>query len=166
MKTRAELNMVPTRTIFEQEVNGITRKLQANAAYDLKAEGFGIHGVELVVVVERKPVAIELLWMTGWHLPKVREGLDTLSTKHYEFSGIGSVSYHSPIPLYEGQSLRASNCQVTGGKCYSDSSFLASGEIFDQFVADPDSLWKELERRLVEQEKEIEKERKEMRSQG
>ncbi|MDP9184106.1 MAG: hypothetical protein M3O29_00365 [Actinomycetota bacterium] len=73
--------------------------------------------------------AIEL-WRTpeagvaNWH-----------QTGHY-----GGVEVHSPVPLYDGQTLVPGQCEwVRGGKCYTDGSSLAFDE-FERDFGSPDYL--------------------------
>lgn len=126
----------------------ILRTLEARVAYDKKAEGFGVHGMELIFAVQRNNIRIDVLWMTGWMLPPNRD------YRPLSFNGLGQINWHLPIRTAEYQHERK-DCEYLNGPCYSSSGGLIAGELFDKFVANPETLWSELERYLTEFEAEV-----------
>lgn len=63
-----------------------------------------------------------------------------------------NVGYHSPNPMYEGQSSVADSCKYLGGKpCYYEGSGLAAEDYFDTLVRyGGDAVWELLENRYHE----------------
>lgn len=147
-----DLGLKRVKLLSETTSEGIERTLWMSNAFDLRVtpsgKNYGIHGAELTFMVQRGNCGIEWRLMTPFHLPHVRRELET---KHrvqwHEFDGLGDISYHSPVPSYEGQTGRE-DCDITGGVCYSDGTSLGSCELFDKAVADPEVVWKDLEERL------------------
>lgn len=56
------------------------------------------------------------------------------------------LGYHSPVPMYEGQTKR-DDCQyLPGGTCYYDGSSLAAESVFNILVEQgSEGVWKHLE---------------------
>lgn len=153
---------IPTRTLLTQSMpDGSIRKLVARAAYDLRpapdGHDYGIHGVELEFEITRGKVGVYCLWMTPFFRKETRAKIEAtpgLGMRRWEFDGLGAFGYHSPARLNEWEEPQK-GCEITGGDCYGSSSASYSGAVFDKFVADPEELWIELERKLVEVEREI-----------
>lgn len=155
--------------LIEQTMpSGITRSVQLRPAYDTLVDGpngsrGGIHNAEIAFIVSRGQVAVEWSFSTGWYLRQTRERAPRAAMRAsgatYQQSpapeGIGAITLHSPTPLYEGQEPSYDQCEYTKGPCYGGGAFLASTEVFDLVVQDPEKLWPELERRLEEIEKRV-----------
>ena len=62
------------------------------------------------------------------------------------------VGYHSPTPLYEGQTVCSDHCEYLDGKpCYYDGSGLFAEEVYQKLVeGGSDEVWKILEERYME----------------
>lgn len=144
--------------------DGITREVSLCPAYHKSSPNISIHDAEWVFAVQRGKVKVEWAFSTGWYIRETRESppnpamarigstYDTIRAPN----GLGSISYHSPKPLYEGQSLSSDKYEVTGGDCYSDSGYIASGDLFDEAVANPKAIWLSLEKKLEDIEQKIE----------
>ena len=93
---------------------------------------------------------------TDWFLPSdqraQRQGNYERASRYDEIQPSGwDIGYHSPKPMYEGQSPMDS-CTVLDGDCYYDGSSLQADEMIPQFLAGgTDWLWPELERRYHEE---------------
>lgn len=111
---------------------------------------YGIHGVELSMVLKGELGAISFLLFTNWHLPHVAEGLekkvphDSIMYKPLP----ADISYHSPKPLYEYQEAASENpCKYIGVPCYCDGSTLNAQHYFNVLVAQGDEcFWQEMEK--------------------
>lgn len=141
--------------------SGITRRLDARAAFDLRdsnpAKNYGIGSLDLWFVVKRANVAVTWRLFTGWYLEKNRD-----RPARYP-DGLGSIDYHSPVPLYVDQTPQR-DCEYTGGDCYCDGSSLESNTLFNKWLEDPEYVWVELEEWLERTEKRIADERENARA--
>jgi hypothetical protein len=122
-------------------------------------KNYGIHGVDLRMVLKGDKGAVQFLLYTNWMLPHVEEELDTKllvesrqgKLNKYSFSTIHPMSadlgYHSPISQYEGQSIMSESCNCLDGKpCYYDGSGLDAERIYDVLLKEgSDGVWRELE---------------------
>lgn len=129
-------------------------------AYDRRhtdpSKNYGVHGVDLRMVLKGPAGAVQFVVYTNWHLPHVQAEFDARHT-----SGWGThtfchplpadVGYHSPVPQYEGQDAMDRECEYTGGVCYYDGSGLQAEEMFNLLVREgSDAVWADLERRYHE----------------
>jgi hypothetical protein len=122
-------------------------------------KNYGIHGVELVMVLKGELGAVQFVLYTNWNLPHVTEELiekrlqkalppSTLSI--YDFTLFtpqpADLGYHSLIPKYEEQ-VKRDNCPYLDGKpCYYNGSGLNAQRIYDILLySGSDGVWKELE---------------------
>jgi len=130
--------------------DGFERQMTYRSAYDGtgEPENYGIHSAELVLILKGEHGAIEGGVITGWHMPHV---LDRIAVKERAWllkhpgtpllSGLSGlhVGHHSPRPPrywagyddddVHGEGPISTECPLTGGDCYFDSSGLA-GENF------------------------------------
>jgi hypothetical protein len=96
--------------------------------------------------------AVQFVWSTGIYNDSAKEHLlkfcDTPRDvmEHIKPEGYDR-GFHSPKPLYEGQS-RMDNCPYTDvGYCYYDGSGLAAEPLMELLMAEgSEPVWKELER--------------------
>lgn len=116
-------------------------------------KNYGIHGVEIRMVLKGPKGATQFLWYTNIQLPHVRK--ETLMKHVGDFKLLelfsrpmgADVGYHSPKPLYEEQKPMDRECPyVEGGKCYYDGSSLYGQEVGERLVAEGgEAVWKVLE---------------------
>ena len=128
------------------------RMILFTPAFDHRDKNCGIHGMEMRFIVKGDVGAVQFLVFTNWQLPHVRkefEGrVDAGENLHpCLFAGSpADLGYHSPKPIYEGQSPLSDDCEILGGKCYYDGSGLNAEEPFNILVTDGlEALWKFLE---------------------
>lgn len=128
------------------------RELRLDPAYDRGPE-YGIHGVEMRFLLHGDAGTVQFVLYTNWQLPHVTPRF------HAPYDAIGGdahwmerpmpvdLGYHSPVPLYEGQSLLTESCPVLGGRpCYYDGSSLNAEPVFHRLLAEGDAgVWAELE---------------------
>lgn len=127
----------------------LTRELIFRPAYDKRdpdpAKNYGIHGVEMLWVLKGAAGAVQFLLYTGWNLPHVREEMKNAEINRL-FPMPADLGYHSPMPMYPGQSKISDECEILGGTCYYDGSSLNAHRIFDVLVSKGgDAVWDELE---------------------
>lgn len=118
----------------------LTRKISFKPAFDRRhtdpKKNYGIHCMDMSFWLVGPKGGISFTIYTGWYLPYMGGGSSAMGA---------DVSYHSKVPLYEGQT-KLESCQLTGGDCYSDGSGLAAQDLFAQFVAGGEEVvWKKLE---------------------
>lgn len=160
-------------------------------------KNYGIHGVELRMVLKGPEGAVQFIVFTGWMLPKVQRELiadrlikashgvdfrnylsESFGTGDLDLLEVNSslekakrsmgmsnapkldpmdlemllpqpanVGFHSPKPMYEGQTLVSDNCQLLDGKpCYYDGSGLHAQVVYDILLKEgSEGVWKYLE---------------------
>lgn len=142
-------------------------------AYDKRSttpsKDYGIHGVDLRMVLKGDEGAVQFILYTNWYLPPVAEEMDNRILKEsatgkfnkYSLTSLhplpADLGYHSPKPMYEGQSIMSESCECLDGKpCYYDGSGLQAERIYEVLVKEgSEGVWRELEdyyNRLFESE--------------
>jgi hypothetical protein len=121
--------------------------IKFNPAFDKRnpdpSKDYGIHCMEMHMVLKGSLGAISFSIYTGWYL----EHIDN----HFEASG-AAVCYHSPVAKYEDQTPREHKCEYLDGNipCYSDCTYIGGHDLFIEFVAKgEDYVWQALERRYI-----------------
>jgi hypothetical protein len=108
-------------------------------------KNYGIHGMDIRFVLKNEKGAVQFVVFTGIHLPHVAE--EHKGRGYINEPSGADIGYHSPTPMYEGQS--SMDCELMPeGKCYYDGSGLQADEFMPEFIAGgTDAVWKMLERR-------------------
>lgn len=142
----------------------LERKLEITPSWDKRdpdpKKNYGIGCVTMRWYVIGPKGAIQFVLMTGWypHIIKkttwndwsdwgdlhvsVREGDRPMPT---------DLGFHSPVPLYEGQTKMTDDCPVLGGPCYYDGSGLNADKPFSILVHEGgEKLWEFLEQYYAE----------------
>ena len=144
----AEQNSNSERVASYAETGNLQRIVKFSKAYDKRnpepSKNYGVGGVNCWMILKGDKGAVQFAFSTGIYLPHV---LDEWEAKHYNPKPMGfDVGYHSPAPMYEGQS-EMDNCDLLpNGKCYYDGSGLRGEEWFRIFMEEGDEvIWKLLE---------------------
>jgi len=83
---------------------------------------FGINSVRIYFCIKGEKGAIQFVLATGWNLPHVKKEF-LGKTNNDLFPLAMDVSYHSPVPMYDGQQPISSTCELLGDKtCYCGGS--------------------------------------------
>lgn len=115
-------------------------------------ENYGIHGVELRMVLKSPDGAVQFVLYTNWMLPHVRKEMHERMLRGPDLIGLqcaydpmpADLGYHSPKPMFEGHEPIGA-CPYIDGPCYYDGSGLNANRIFDVLVAEgSDRVWREL----------------------
>lgn len=127
-------------------------------AYDKRdpdpKKSYGIHGVELRMLLKGPEGVVQFLVFTNWHLPNVTEenlqrcarSGDALTLKCLLQPLPADVGYHSPKPMYEGHEPMDSPCQYLDGPCYYDGSSLAAKDMYETLLQEgSEGVWRALE---------------------
>ncbi len=124
------------------------------------SKNYGVCGVRLRMTLKGEKGAVQFVLNTNWHLPHVADEtnhrtlmkansdkLDEFSLKCAYHPMPVDLGYHSPIPLYEGQSVVSESCEYLDGKpCYYDGSTLNAEKIYNVLLHEgSDGVWRELE---------------------
>lgn len=142
-------------------MNTLERLVEFSPAYDLRSstpgKNYGIHGVDMRMVLKGELGAVQFALYTNWHLPHVEAELDAkkpdAKLPHLLCHPMpADIGYHSPTPRYEGQSVMQDKCGYLDGKpCYYDGSSLQAKEVYEILLRKGgDGVWAELERRYSE----------------
>ena len=134
------------------EMSGFTRKIEFTPAYDKRNpdphKNYGIHGVNMRFLLFGDSGVIQFVIYTNWHLPHVQRELELKQNAGLYLSPMpADVGYHSPKPLYDGQTPISDHCEyLNGAPCYYGGSGLYAEEVFEVFVTDgEEAMWKLLE---------------------
>jgi hypothetical protein len=124
-------------------------------AYDKRnpepSKNYGVHCVDMLMVLKGSKGAISFTIFTGWYLPHVaadwrNRGLASLAA--FDASG-ADIGYHSRKPLREWQNDTNKNehCEWCDNEpCWYDGSGLAASELFKRFVKEGEEIvWSTLE---------------------
>lgn len=112
---------------------------------------YGIGACRIVFVLKGPNGAVQFMIGTDWYLPQTqRENREWQHKFDSDFDKIKpegwDVGYHSPRPLYEGQS-KMDRCDILPDGCYYDGSGLMADEWIPEFLAGgTEWLWPRLER--------------------
>jgi hypothetical protein len=115
---------------------------------------YGIHGVDMRMVLKGDKGVVQFVLYTNWQLPHVQEELNNkaIGQDSIYISAIlnplpADLGYHSPVPQYEGQSIASESCEYLDGKpCYYDGSGLNAERIYEVLLKEgSDGVWRELE---------------------
>lgn len=119
-------------------------------AFDGQDSDRGIHGVDLKFVLKGPLGATQFVLFTNWFLP----GIDTKLMKPIP----AVLGYHSPTPLFEGQTHNES-CNILGDDgCYNNGSVLQAEPVFDTLRKEgSEGVWHILEEKYNLHFKKVEK---------
>lgn len=133
-----------------------TKEILFHPAYDKRnpepSKNYGIHGVTLTFLLKGPLGATQFVLYTNWQLPHVeKEQEHRVVDREYPHLMCkpmpADLGYHSPIPIYDGQTTVRGACEWLDGKpCYYDGSSLNAERIFDVLRAEGhEGVWRELE---------------------
>ena len=128
----------------------LEKRIDFRPAYDKRAEGYGIHNMEITfALVGTSGAASFTIHKTEWYCQTAREHL-----KQFPFRSSGtdnhdvwmaSIDIHSKVPMYDNQTGIV-DCKYTGGVCYCDGTSLAE-DLNERFVCEGvEPVWEELQR--------------------
>lgn len=118
------------------------------------SKNYGIHGVDLKMVLKGDKGAVQFVLYTNWQLPHVQRELNRKAIGEDEvyIEAIlnpmpADLGYHGPVPLYEGQNICTKSCEYLDGKpCYYGGSGLNAKRIYEVLLNEgSDGVWRELE---------------------
>lgn len=131
----------------------LERVFQVDPAYDKRPE-YGQHCVDMRWYVKGPLGVVQFVLYTGWYADVIGkpdlgwQALATSKKRHADLLDVpmpADVGYHSPKPMYEGQSPMG-DCELLGRPCYYDGSSLNAGRYFAILVHEGgEALWKALE---------------------
>ncbi len=130
-------------------------------AYDKRSKdpskNYGIHGVNMRMVLKGNKGAVQFIVFTNWELPHVQREMDSKPLNNFPYMFHkpmpADVGYHSPVPMYKGQGPSSKSCEYLDGKpCYYDGSGLHAEKVFDILLkGGSDAVWQYLEKYYNEQ---------------
>ena len=128
------------------------RDVTFSPAYDMRPK-YGIHGVDIRFILQGPLGAVQFVMSTNWMLEHVQKELDQRTDRpRFLDRPMGTdVGYHSPKPMYEGQT--SMDCDlIEGGQCYYDGSGLLADQWLREILIPEgsDGIWKALEKRYHE----------------
>lgn len=133
------------------------RIVEFNPAYDERNNpkgNYGIHGVNLRMMLKGDKGVVQFVLYTNWHLPHVQDELESkmVGKDKFYIQTItrplpADLGYHSPKPIYEDQLPMSDSCEyLDGHECYYDGSGLNAERIYDVLLKEgSEGVWRELE---------------------
>ncbi len=123
------------------------RSVKFIAAFDRRNDDprkdYGVHGVDIIFRLSKDGQAVEWRLFTGWQLPHV-----AAKGEGYDKPMPSTCRYHSKTPRHNDQEQSANECEVTGGVCYSDGTFVTD-DLFDALREGGDeAVWALLEKKF------------------
>lgn len=128
----------------------LKRIVKFSPAYDKRdadpKKNYGIDCVRCWMVLKGKKGAVQFVFSTGMYLLEThKEWLSRFGYNDNSYMGL-DVGYHSPYPMYEGQTIQEDKCEWIEKACYYDGSTLRVVKFLDVFVREGDeAVWKLLE---------------------
>lgn len=108
-------------------------------------KNYGVHGVELRMVLRGPLGATQFLLFTQWMLPETYDWWASKGLQPDCKPTPADRGYHWATPQYEGQTERQCDL-LPSGKCYYDGSGLNADDTFQALVAKGDAgVWADLE---------------------
>jgi hypothetical protein len=117
------------------------------------SKNYGVHGVDLRMVLKGPKGATQFELFTNWHLPHVTSA--TLDAPPQSRIGLecaflptpADLGYHWKVARYEGQEPIRQSCEYCDGEpCYYDGSSLNAERIYEVLLREgSDGVWRELE---------------------
>ena len=126
--------------------------------YDKRSDdpkkNYGISAMKIRFVLRGTLGAMQFLIGTGWYIPSVAKEFEAKAESNPAYRTHNpngwDIGYHSPKPMYDGQSIMDDNCEIIGGPCYYDGSSLAAESLLDNFLVNGvDAVWTELARYYI-----------------
>lgn len=135
-------------------MNEFERIVTMSPAFDRRdpnpSKNYGIHGVELRMVLKGPKGATQFVLYTNWMLPHVEretwaKGHDTETLRILTRPTAADLDYHWHRPHYSGHDARKCDL-LPAGECYYDGSSLNAERVFDVLRSEgSDGVWRELE---------------------
>lgn len=132
------------------------RIVEFSPAYDERNNtkgNYGIHGVDLRMMLKGDKGVVQFVLYTNWHLSHVQDELiEGLVGKDETYIGTvtkpmpADLGYHSHKPMYEDQ-FKTENCEyLDGHECYYGGSSMGAYEIYNVLLKEgSEGVWRELE---------------------
>lgn len=145
----------PTCGIDWCYVHKLERVVKFHPAYDRRSpdpqKNYGIHGVELRMVLKGLEGAVVFALYTNWMLPPVTRELDGQSGPVDRPHVLcrpqpADLGYHSLVQRHDGQKP-TDNCEYLGGRpCYYDGSGMRAYDVYRRLLERGDEgVWQALE---------------------
>lgn len=128
----------------------LERIVEFTPAFDKRhrdpSKNYGIHGVELRMVLKGEAGAVQFVLYTNWQLPHVTRELDAKRGSHTLCHPMpADLGYHSPSPRWDDQTAQPDCPYLDGKPCYYDGSGLNAERIYGVLLREgSDGVWREL----------------------
>lgn len=104
---------------------------------------YGVGNMTVTFILKGPKGAVQWKIGTEWGIESVRNHLANFPLVFDPRKPTGwDLGYHSPKPMYDGQSPMSGHCSVVGGTCYYDGSSINADLLIEGFLAGgTDWLW-------------------------
>ncbi len=137
-----------------KEIDGeFTREYLIRPAFNKRdpdpSKDYGTHNVEMSWTLIGPLGAVTLCWhTTDLDLPGVLGAREVLNSHGHSYSHMFEAFQHSPKPRggwHDAEKPQTTNCQYTGGDCWSDFGFGCAEKASAALIAEGEpGLWREL----------------------
>lgn len=127
----------------------LTREVQLLPAYDKRPE-YGVHCVELRMVLTGTKGVVQFVLYTGWYLPENKETSERLGSIFNGRPMPAELGYHARKPVRDWQKKDEpsfGSCEyLDGDPCWYDGSGLNAERVYQLLLkGGSDAVWEELE---------------------
>lgn len=134
----------------EDNMEKLERIVKFYPAFDKRSpepsKNYGVHCVDLLMLVRGPKGAVQFKLFTGWYLPNVVKEHENRADHLFCHPTPADLGYHAHTPQYEDQEPISAECEWLGGPCYYDGSGLNAQRIYDVLLVEGDEgVWRELE---------------------
>ena len=146
------------KDVITESKDGWNKHLFMRMPFDKRhkdpSKNYGIHGMDLVFILEKDKNAVQFVAYLPVYLPHVCDEMwnRNIGRDFNPFRGMGAdVGYHASKPQYENQGIMDENCCWLNGPCYYDGSGLRAEEWYSIFLlSGPDKIWEMLKEDWLE----------------
>lgn len=124
------------------------RKTVFSPAYDLRSsdpkKNYGIGGVTCTMFLIGEKGVVQFKFSTGFYLPHVKEEFRYNDKINFIYPMGTDIGYHSPVPIYDGQS-KMDTCNFYDSGCYYDGSATYAEEFLKLLISEGSTaMWKKM----------------------
>lgn len=142
MQPPRPINTTPDRSYKDD----LTREVVFNPGYNKRAEGKGVHGLEITFLVKGPHGAVAFEIDTGW-VP----GEPLIQPRPGYYPRANDLGYHSHRPSHADELPCTGDCRYIGGACYYGGT-TSGAEPFLRLLINEghEPVWKKLEQAYLE----------------
>ncbi len=112
------------------------------------SKNYGIHGVDLRMILQGKLGAVQFVLYTNWQLPHVTAEQNNRKGHLFCQPLPADLGYHAPTPQHEGQPSQPNCPYLDGQPCYYDGSGLQAEAVYQTLLTEgSEGVWNVLKQK-------------------